>query len=331
MPLKVTWKKGMRLTADVFDAMDACNGENLRLAILAESGGRYGLFPSSRPFELSVNIGNNVLEVVSLSCRGITRSGRLVDIDFDSNYTCTFDTRVAIPSGNTDEEYLLVVKLHDKEFREVGSMHSECVYSFELLGANSPVDADSLVVGCLVNQYGWRLNETDFVPPCLFVDAHPKFAEQLEKAKGMFKSVSDRCLGAHGCVARFLLNSVWTAAFAEYTSLDKERGCITPGRLLSAVHKLVGAFVAGCSVDECVTLENEAPFVEYMRMPYAACSIYRDIAKGLGLCAEISVKMESVCAMTEARQTVAEPPKPKSRPEPEPKAPVRNRWEGLEI
>lgn len=139
------------------------------------------------------------------------------------------------------------------------------------------------------------------------------------------------CLASRNCVARHLLCSTWNIALSEYISLDKERGAITPGRLLAAVQKTVGAFVVGCVADEYVSLENPEPFVAYIQKPYDARNIFRDIEQGLGLCADISVKMETVCKMTGEKEAPAEKPRRKPQPATEPEAAARNRWMGLEI
>lgn len=104
--------------------------------------------------------------------------------------------------------------------------------------------------------------------------------------------------------------------------------------LFASVQKVITSFVIGCSIDEYITLENPEPFIAYHQRPYDSKNLYRDIQKGLELCAEISVKMEAVCAMTEIRETQAPPvekPKPKPLPTPEPQPKGRNRWEGIEI
>lgn len=332
MPLKVTWKKGMRLSTDVFNALDLSNEESVRLSNLVATGGRMGLIPVNKPFELSVNVSNNVLEVVSLSCHGVTKSGKIVDIDFDSNYTNTFDTRITLPNTNPDEAFLLIVKLHDKQWREVNEMYSEQAYSFELINENSPIDSDSLLIGCLVNQYGWRLDETDFVPPCLYTNAHYKFVELANRAKLVLKSISDRCLNANNCVARHLLSTLWTTAIGSHIDIEKSQEQLTPTDLFAAIQKVVSAFIVGCSIDEYITLENADPFVAYHQKPFDGRNIYRDILKGIELCSEIAIKMDAVCSMTEVKEASVTPvEKPKPKPAPEPKPVGRNRWEGIEI
>lgn len=334
MPYKVTWKKGMRLSTDVFDALDIYNDENIRLSNIIATGGRFGLIQWKKSFELSVNVSNNVLEVVSLSCHGVTKSGKIVDIDFDSSFTNTFDTRVPIPFSSNDEALLLVVKFYDKQWREVNEMFSEPQYIFELIGENNAIDSDSLPIGLLVNQYGWRLDETEFVPPCLYTNAHSKYIEQVNRAKLILKSISDRCLNAHNCVARQLLDSIWLSSIENYIYIDKNQDELSPANLFASLQKVVASFIVGCSIDEYITLENAEPFVEYCQSPYDVRNLYRDIQRGLELCAEISIKMETVCTMTEVRETPTQPvekPKPKSETVVAPIAKTRNRWEGIEI
>lgn len=334
MPLKVTWKKGMRLSTDVFNALDLSNEESIRLSNLVATGGRMGLIPVNKPFELSVNVSNNVLEVVSLSCHGVTKSGKIVDIDFDSNYTNTFDTKIAIPNANNDEVFLLIVKLHDKQWREVNEMYSEQSYSFELINENSSIDSDSLPIGCLVNQYGWRLDETDFIPPCLYTNAHFKYVELVNRARLVLKSISDRCINSHNCVARHLLSLLWPTVVNCYINIDKSQERLTPNNLFAAIQEVVSSFVIGSSIDEYIALENTDPFVAYHQKPYDGRNLYRDIQQGIELCSEIAIKMDAVCNMTEVKEVPVPPvEKPKQKPQPasEPKPVGRNRWEGIEI
>lgn len=329
---KVTWKKGMRLSTEVFNAMDKANEESFRVLAHLGSANRYGLFPSAKPFELSVNINGNALEVTSLRCNGITKTGCFIDIDYDSNFVNSFDTRIAIPSSTEGEAFYLVVKVHEDNLREINETLSELSYSFELIGENSPLADNCLPIGMLVNQYGWRMNETDFVPPCLYVSAHSKYVEQTEKAKGLTKDLFSKCLVSQNCVAKSLLSKIWTSASTIYSRLDKERDTLTPGQLFSSLQQLISAFLIGCFEDDYVSLENQDPFALYAQKPYDAKNIYIDIEAGLSLCAEISAKMNAVCAMTEVQPRVEEPkPTPKPKPTPEPVKPVRKGWEGIEI
>lgn len=334
MSSKVTWKKGMRLSTDVFEAVDSSNEYNVRQSILLATGGRMGLFKTTKPFELSVNISNNILEVVTLSCHGVTRSGKLVDIEFDSNFNHTFDTRVTIPTPSNSEAFILTVKMHEQEWREINDMFSEPKYTFELIGGNNVIESNSLPIGRLVNQYGWRLDEMDFVPPCLYITAHVKYMELMAKAKSLFKKISDQCVSSPNCVAKQLISIIWPSTSSAFISLDKEWETMTPNQLYSKIQQTINSFLIGCSIDPHINLENRDSFMMYVQQPFDNKNVYHNISEGLNLCAEISGKMDIVCTMTET----LEPPTPIVRPVPKQQEskPVeqpskRNRWEGIEI
>ena len=329
---KVTWKKGMRLTPEVFNAMDSAREDAIRLVALLGSGGRYGLFAAGKPFGLTVNINGNALEVTSLSCHGITKSGCVIDIEYDSNYVNTFDARVPIPNGADGEAYYLVVRIQEDKWREINEVYSELAYSFELLGENSIIPDNCLPIGMLVNQYGWRMNETDFVPPCLYVAAHMKFIDQLERAKSYAGEIISKCATSRSCVAKSLMAMIWTASSEVYSRLDKERDIMAPSQLYACLQQLANAFMVGCFVDECVSLENPDPFAMYSQKPFDAKTVYADIETGLSLCGEISVKMTAVCLMVDQPKPVEENPPVKTARQPvEPPRPERNRWDGIEI
>ena len=322
MAQKVTWKKGMRLSTDVFDAMDLFNAQQIRQSTLIASAGRYGIVPNIRPFDLSLNVSGNTVEVLSLSCLGVTKSGLIADINFDSDFHHTFDTRLSIPHSVDAESYILVVTLHDDEWREISDIQSEMKYTFALVGENSPIDGNTLPIGRLVNQYGWRLDETDFVPPCLLVGSHPRYVEVFNRAKMIFKNIADRCRVAHNCIAIQLLSSVWTASSMEYISMDKEAAVYTPERLFASLQKVTESFLIGCLTQPGIELENAGPFEEYVARHYDGTTLYSDIKTGLELIAEISVKMEGVCQMVEQPEAPSVPQPPKQTPE-RPKKPVQ--------
>ncbi len=332
MHKKITWKKGMRLSAEIFNAMDDATEISYRMLALSASSGRYGLFTTRKPFSVAINITGNALEVTSMSCHGLTRTGCFIDINFDSNFANTFDTRVMLPNIVSDEGYILVVKVNEGMWREIDGAFSELAYSFELLPENSDIPENALPVGRLINDSGWRLDELTFVPPCLFVSAHPKLVNQCMRAMEISREIYMRCISSPDCVAVALICSVWTASFAMTNRLDKERDTLTPPQLLSAIQILVDAFVAGCRADNYISLENQEEFATYAQKPFDARNIFRDIEIGIALCEEISAKMVTVSQITAAEscQEKKQPAKQVSGA-PEKTRQERNRWSGLEI
>ena len=85
MAKMVMWKKGMRLTDDILALSDRCTEELVSKGFLLGACGRIGLIPSTRNFSISLDINSNVIDVVSIDCIGLTRNGRLVDVQYDTN------------------------------------------------------------------------------------------------------------------------------------------------------------------------------------------------------------------------------------------------------
>ena len=111
MPKRISWKKGMRLTDEVLIQADRCTSESFAQAFTLAAEGRFGLFPSVRPFQLALNVEQNSVNVESLDCLGITRAGDIIDVRFDTKFTNTFNTRVSIPQQEGTKEFILVIKL----------------------------------------------------------------------------------------------------------------------------------------------------------------------------------------------------------------------------
>ena len=334
MPQKVTWKKGMRLTAELFEAMDAATAEHVRLSNVLSIGGRFGLFFDGKPFEISINVINNILEVVNISCRGVTKNGKIIDIDFDSAYNKSLDTRVVIPDNPGEDSYILAIRVNDGEWVEVNDKLSAAALTFELIGENSTIDGDLLPIANIVNEYGWRLNETDFVPPCLYVIAHQKYIDIYKRIRTELKVISDLCEASTDCIAVRLLERVWTASASGYSILDKQLFGLTPEKLYDIIQGVVRAFVIGCALDENISLEDPEPFIMYSRRGYDLRNLYRDIERGLEVCKEINIKMSKVVELkSHPEPEIPQPtPKPKPKPlQPPIPTPARRGWEGYEI
>ena len=206
------------------------------------------------------------------------------------------------------------------------------MYTFELVGENTRLDEHSLPIGCVIKQYGWRLNETDFVPPCLYITAHPRYMEQWEKCLRLSKSIFDKCISAQNCVAKYILSCIGTAAAGIFQRIDKERDTLTPAQLYASLQQLISSFLLGCTLDDYISLENPDPYILYAQKPLDLRNIYKDIESGISLCSEIDTKMNAICSITVVQDAPPEPvvqkPKPKPKPEPEEKPRGRNRWQG---
>ena len=109
MSKRISWKKGMRLTDEVLLAADQYMAESVSQAVAVAAGGRFGLFTPTRPFQMSLSISRGFVEVETLSCLAVTSAGDIIDVQFDTQYSNSFDTRVQIPNNDDAKEYFLVI------------------------------------------------------------------------------------------------------------------------------------------------------------------------------------------------------------------------------
>jgi len=292
MSKRISWKKGMRLTDEVLSMSDNCTSELIGKALVLSAGGNFGLFPNSRPFSLSLDINKNVIDVVSMNCLGITRDGTLIDVNYDTNYTNSFDTRTVIPGSNEDAVFILCAS-STGEWRDTNDGLCEPAYSFNIIDENTSVPANSLPVARIVyDEYCWRMDEIDFVPPCLFVSSHDKFEEQYSRFKQLLGKLDTILPHKFITEQKEALKIYWPIVQQLAISIDKEKDFMSPMTLLANVQKCVSGFVLACSLDDYITLGDPEVFQNYVRTPYSYKNVYQKIQEGLELCTSISVKID---------------------------------------
>lgn len=303
MSKRVFWHKGMRLTDEVLRTADECTADLIGKALLLGAGGHFGLLPASgRPFNISLNISKNVVDVVSINCLGITRDGSLIDVDYDTTYTDAFDTRAVIPASAEDETFLLCIASTGEWRNEPngrsggtsGHITCEMVYSFSVIGENSPVPANALPIARLVYaEYSWRMDEATFVPPCLFVESHEMF-QRLYSQFHQFLAAIDTMLPLQFTTPTNDARKIfWPIVQQLSITLDKERDFMTPMALMGLVQRLVSGFVLACRLDEYITLGDPEEFENYVKSPYNVKNAYAEIERGMKLCAAIHTKIEA--------------------------------------
>ena len=63
------------MTDDVMISSDKCHLESLSQALALAANGRFGLLPSIREFNISINVNKNFIYIETLNCLAITKSG----------------------------------------------------------------------------------------------------------------------------------------------------------------------------------------------------------------------------------------------------------------
>ncbi len=291
---RICWKRGMRLTDDIMRNSDRCTAEFIGKTLLLAASGRFGLIPSSRSFSLTLNVTKGVVDVESLSCLAVTKGGDLIDVDYDTRYTNAFDTRVMIPEDVEEKELILTVNAVDAPWKETSDGFAEPIYSFVLLQPNTPVPDNAIPIARIVDEYGWRMDDADFVPPCLLVSAHYKYEDLLQRFSDVLAVIDTK---AHKAVENGSTSAIgifWPMAQQLRIVASKERDLMTPMMLLSNVQKCVSAFVCACQLDTALQLADEKLYAAYVMAPYNYKDAYQRIKVGLDLCFSISEKVEKL-------------------------------------
>lgn len=309
---RICWKRGMRLTDDIMRNADSCTAETIGKALLLAASGRFGLIPSPRPFSLSLNVTKGIVDVESLSCMAVTKGGDLIDVDYDTRYTEAFNTRVMIPDSIEEKELILTVNAVDAPWKETNNGFVEPVYSFALLASNTPVPDNAIPIARIVDEYGWRWDDTDFVPPCLLLSAHYKYEELRQRFADVLAAIDTKARKAVGGGATSAIGIFWPLAQQLRIAADKERDMMTPMALLSNVQKCVSAFTCACQLDPALQLADEKMYSAYVLAPYNYKDAYSRIKVGLDICFTISEKVEKLAEGTkqELKPVKAEPGMP---------------------
>lgn len=296
MPKRIMWKKGMRLTNQVLTLSDKCTEELVSKGFLLSACGRMGLLPGIRKFTISIDINNDVIDVISIDCLGLTRDGSLIDVQYDTDYTNSFDTRVLLPSQDTDVRYFLCISALDG-VRDTNDGMCESLYGFTVIEENTPVPANSLPVArILYDEYCWRSDENDFVPPCLFVNSHPKYEELARKFLHNLKEINAGLPQQLNTEKKDAVKIFWPLVQQLMITMDKEQDTMTPKALLSKLQKLAGAFYCACHLDEYITVSDPAQYISFINLSYNEKNAYEIISEGVDLSFSICEKIKSFSA-----------------------------------
>ena len=296
MQRRICWKKGMRLSDNIMKASDDAIAEWVANAMVLAAAGRFGLFPGPRPFQISLGIGNNYVEVVSLDCLAVTKSGRVIDLQFDSKFTGFTYCRIPIPTDAHNGELFLTVGIQPDMWVETLDGYEEPNYVFNLLKGNTPINNDEVPIARLVNtDFGeWRIDDSDFVPPCLFVSSHPTYVSLHTQFLQILGDIDNKSHGLLRSDAKEAVKIYWPVAQQILIDTDKGRDLLTPMDLLGNIQKFVCAFTTACEIDEYLNLSDAMIFRDYAMSPYNYKDVYQKIREGIGFCFSINEKLGKI-------------------------------------
>ena len=300
MTKRICWKKGMRLTDDILRASDNSTMELVGNALALAAAGRFGLFPSVTPYELSLNINKGLVDVEQLSCLAVTKGGYLIDAHYDTKFTNTFDTRIQIPEVNGEKELILTIDASLDKCKDTNDGYEEPEYSFSLISPNSPLPANSFPIARIVDEYGWRMDDVDFVPPCLYITSHQKYLELKKQFEEVLVAVDTKARNLLRSKGKEAIRIFWPVVQQLMITINKECDLMTPMDLLANVQKFVSVFTCACELDEYLNLADAEIFRNYIYAPYNYKDAYLRIREGLELCFSIN---EKVGKLDEGQQT----------------------------
>lgn len=283
----------MRLTDDILRMSDNYHADIVTQAFKMASAGRFGIIPSNQPFQTSLNIYKNTIEIVSLNCLGLTKKGQLIDISYDSQYTQLGDTRIAIPTQSEGKSYLLLVSITDK-WVDVGQNSCEPQPVFSLLEENNPIPDDAIPIARIVNEMGWREDDFNFIPPCILISSHRKYIDANNSFKELLvkleKLVYER-LNTDSGYARMVF---WPEVRRLAIVVDKESETMSPMSLLARIQECICSFHCACTLDETLGLSEAEKYAAYVKTPYNYKDCYLIIKEGLSLLTDICTKLENI-------------------------------------
>ncbi len=324
MPKRISWKKGMRLTDELLQASDQCVADAMSQALMLGAAGRFGLFPSARPFELSLTITKGFVDVETLSCLAITRGGDIIDAQFDTKYSNSIDTRVRIPDDTEEKELFVTINANPGQWQDTADGYQELQYSFAVVTAKQNIGPHAMPIARLVNDEGWREDNTNFVPPCLYLSSHQKFEELHIQFLNILRTIDDKSRQQLDTKAKDAIRVYWPLVQQVLITANAEHELMTPQRFLSNVQKVVAAFTCACDLDEILHLEDAETFRNYTRVPYNYRIAYLRIKQGMGMCFAISEKIDKFVLLKEE-------PKVEEPVRVEPPKPTRRTWGGPNI
>lgn len=283
----------MRLTDEILSLSDKCTAELVAKGFVLGTCGRMGLLPCARSFSISVDINNEVADVASIDCVGFTRDGSLIDIQYDTAFTNTFDTRAVIPSQDTDTRYYLCVSATGS-WRDTNDGLCEPSYQFFVMEENSPVPDNALPVARIVfDEYCWRIDETGFVPPCLYIASLPQYEELAQKFLLALKELDANLPQKLYTESKDAVKIFWPAVQQLLIAMDKERETMSPMKLLANIQKLASSFYCACTLDDYIDISDPKQFVTFIHTPYNLKNAYAIIRDGVSLALSISERVKS--------------------------------------
>lgn len=277
----------MRLTDAILRASDTNTAETIGKALGLAAAGRFGLLPAmGRSFSLDVSSRNGVgyIDIDALDCLAVTKDGHLIDIQFSTDNANAYDTRLRIPETPDEEGFILTINAEQDEWKKTYGGFEEYMYTFSLYGVSDTIPDHSLPIAHVMKNYGWRIDEQNFVPPCLYLSSHWQYESLLERFSSILAEIDAKVRDSLASGVSSVFRVFWPLVQQLRIEVSQERDLMTPNSLLASVQKCVSAFTCACSLEPSLELEDTARLLDYVLIPYHYRDAYQRIQEGLDIC-----------------------------------------------
>lgn len=325
MTKRISWKKGMRLTDEVLLASDRCTAQAVSQSLTLASAGRFGLLPSLRPFQVSLNVASHSVEVTSLSLTAITRAGDVIDLQSDNNQIHKFNNNLSLPDG--EAEMFLTIEVEPETWQDTDDGCMEQSYHFELVTSQTALSDHAMPIAHLVREgNAWAEDNTRFAPPAIYISAHHRYMELCTQLVDVLKEIHEKTKPHAQSPVKTAISIYWPIVLDTLIQVNTSSEMMTPAMLLACIQKVAGGFALACDVDSVLNLEDAPLFYSFAQVPYDYQKGFLRIRQGIGMCRAISEKVDKFSLLN-----AAPPPPPTPEPRPEPKPDPRRSWLGKQI
>lgn len=278
----------MRLTDDLLKMSDEFHSELVCRAFALAASGRFGLLPCEKPFHISINFDKENLEIEELTCLALTKGGSLVDIDFDTRYSSSYDNKLLLSAAD-GSPMLLIVFPSKENWKDAEDDVMTCSYSFALMSESACLPEDAFPLARIVDEYGWRMDDY-FVPPCILLSSHYAYMQLLARFRKTLSTVDRNLVGSLHADCKVALSVFWPVVRQIMIEMDKEADVMSPMHFLSIVQKYISAFTCACVLDPLLNLGDSDELDAYTRHPYDYKDVFQRISEGLEFCDSIELK-----------------------------------------
>lgn len=309
---RVNWRSGMKLTDTVFKASDEFFLSQLNSQNSMMIHGGYGLFSEA---DIRAKIDDTLFSAVELVCRGITASGKFINIDYDRDRANrNIFQNVEITSGY--EPFIVYIDASSSEpaIIEDGEMQY-CDIDYRLIlkpEAEMYFNPDALPIARFSFDTAWTQDKT-FIPPCLYLKSNGELLRQCGRYLILMQDFIGKLKKRVDSEQGDLIIAVLPQLISIAVELDKEKEAVSPKHFLTLIQKGLQMLAFIGELDSAISVPEQDAFYKYLRTSFQPTAIYELIEEGIRL---TQLMFDHIFDNLTERQIIEMPPVPQPMPDP---------------